>query len=132
MSEFNGLVLYTPNESVKSNLRLLMYHINNNKPNLDDIYKRNKKRGFLFNNTDYDNIEKEATSFLGWYYTSKRPWVVRVEEVLSMLLVNDVCYITPKQVSSLLYAVEQSDLFMGTQSKQMVKHTNINGRVSDD
>lgn len=106
MSEFNGLVLYKPSEGVKCELRQLILHINSNKPDITAIYEKYTTKRLFFKVVDYTSIEKEANSFIGWCYTTKLRWVVSVEDVLSMLLVNDECYITPSQVRSLSKAVE--------------------------
>lgn len=116
MSEFNGLVLYTPTDDELQYLDKLIFHVNTNKLNIDSIINKYRVKHWWKDKFDWESINKEADKYVGWEwdanetpyskkgyyaYTSPCEWVIHIKDILSMLSINKECYITPSQSVSL-------------------------------
>ena len=125
MSEFNGLVLYTPTDEELQILNKLVFHVNTNKLNIESIINKHRVKHWWKDKFDWESINKEADKYVGWEwdadespylkegyyaYSAQRAWVIHIKDVLSMLSINKECYITPSQSVSLGTALSYGDL----------------------
>lgn len=125
MSEFNGMVLYSPTEDEIQYLKKMVFHINTNKLDIKTIIKKHSVKHWWKDKFDWVSIRAKADKYKGWewdafessyskegFYASATPctWVIHVKDILSMLNINKECYITPSQSRGLIEALSYRGL----------------------